>query len=231
MSTADYYAMPVEELKTYPVYMPGREPAGYWEGIQKAGPQPLIEPRTLRTEADWIRAGERVFFDAVALRTFDPKVTAMARDRAAMEALRAGPYPDGTISALRWVPTGRRRVGQLQRLPPPAPPDNTRRWRLVLRSQHEQRPGGCAPPSVCSQAGPFVMGGNWVVVAGLRRAVGEDHQPNADHDDEGVRGTLVRTFAAAVAAGTATSRQGPDLIISGPQVHRSHGTHHRDITT
>jgi hypothetical protein len=105
MSAAAYYAMPVEELKTYPVYMPGREPAGYREMIQSVGPRPLIEPPTLRTEADWIRAGERVFFDAVALRTFDPKVIAMARDRMAMEARGAGPYPDGTISALRWVPT------------------------------------------------------------------------------------------------------------------------------
>ncbi len=105
MSAAEYYAMPVEDLKTYPVYMPGREPAGYWERMQTVGPQPLIEPRTLRTEADWVRAGERVFFDAVALRTFDPKVIAMARDLAAMKQRGAGPYPDGTISALRWVPT------------------------------------------------------------------------------------------------------------------------------
>ena len=52
-----------------------------------------------------MRAGERVFFDAVALRTFDPKVIAMARDLAAMTQRGAGPYPDGTISALRWVPT------------------------------------------------------------------------------------------------------------------------------
>ena len=105
MSPAEYYAMPVEDLKTYPVYMPGREPAGYWERIQTIGPQPLIDPRTLRTEAEWVRAGERVFFDAVALRTFDPKVIAMARSLAAMKQRGAGPYPDGTISALRWVPT------------------------------------------------------------------------------------------------------------------------------
>jgi mono/diheme cytochrome c family protein len=105
LSADAYYALPVEELRTYPVYMPGLEPQGYWDRIQSIGPQPLIEPQTLETEADWIRAGERVFFDAVALRTFDPKVIAMARDRQALEARRAGPLPDGTISSLRWLPT------------------------------------------------------------------------------------------------------------------------------
>jgi hypothetical protein len=30
MSARDYYAMPVENLRTYPVYFPGREPDGYW---------------------------------------------------------------------------------------------------------------------------------------------------------------------------------------------------------
>lgn len=31
MSPTEYYATPVDNLKTYPVYTPGREPAGYWE--------------------------------------------------------------------------------------------------------------------------------------------------------------------------------------------------------
>ena len=105
LSAAEYYAIPEENLRTYPVYMPGREPAGYWESILRAGPQPLIEPEKLTTEADWIAAGEKVFFDSVVLRTFDPQVIALARDRAAMEALGTGPLPDGTVNSLRWVPT------------------------------------------------------------------------------------------------------------------------------
>jgi mono/diheme cytochrome c family protein len=105
LSPAEYYAIPEENLRTYPVYMPGREPAGYWEALLAAGPQPLIEPDDLETEADWIAAGEKVFFDSVVLRTFDPEVIATARDRAAMEALGTGPLPDGTVNTLRWVPT------------------------------------------------------------------------------------------------------------------------------
>ena len=105
MSAAEYYAIPEENLRAYPVYMPGREPDGYWDGILRAPPQPLIEPEQLTTEADWIAAGEKVFFDSVVLRTFDPKIIAMARDRAAMEALGTGPLPDGTVNSLRWVPT------------------------------------------------------------------------------------------------------------------------------
>lgn len=105
MTAEEYYALPEENLRSYPVYMPGMEPEGYWQEIQSAGPQPLIRPETLETKADWIAAGERVFFDWVVLRTLDPGVIAMARDRAAMESRRAGPLPDGTINGLRWVAT------------------------------------------------------------------------------------------------------------------------------
>lgn len=105
MSSADYYALPEENLKSYPVYMPDSEPTGYWDEISSFGPKALLEPASLKSEADWVAAGERVFFDWVVLRTFDPEVIAMARDQAAMEALGAGPLPDGTINGLRWLPT------------------------------------------------------------------------------------------------------------------------------
>ncbi len=105
MSAADYYAIPEENLRSYPLYMPDREPAGYWEQLQSAGPQPLIEPEKLATRADWNAAGERVFLDAVVLKTLDPEVIAMARSLEAMQARGTGPLPDGTINGLRWVPT------------------------------------------------------------------------------------------------------------------------------
>ena len=105
MTAAEYYALPEENLRSYPVYMPGREPPGYWEQILASGPQPLIEPKELATEHDWITAGERVFFDSVVLRTHDAEVIAMARDRQAMDARGTGPLPDGTVNGLRWLPT------------------------------------------------------------------------------------------------------------------------------
>src|SRR5215510_14259794 len=81
-SEEEYYRAPVDNLRTYPVYYPGREPEGYWEMLQKVGPKPLIEPETLKTDADWIRAGKRVFeeYDDPAFRTYGPKVIAAARD-------------------------------------------------------------------------------------------------------------------------------------------------------
>ena len=45
ISPEQYYSIPIENLRTYPVYLPGREPAGYWEMLQHVGPQPLIEHR------------------------------------------------------------------------------------------------------------------------------------------------------------------------------------------
>ncbi len=105
ISAKEYYSLPVENLRTYPVYFPGREPEGYWEMLQRVGPQPLIEPEKLRTEADWIEAGRRVFDEAddLHLRTFAPELVAAARSPKTFEGRQ--PLPDGTVSDLRWIPT------------------------------------------------------------------------------------------------------------------------------
>ena len=57
LSEVDYYALRVENFRTYPVYYPGREPDGYWEMLQRVGPKPLIEPELVKSAADWIEAG------------------------------------------------------------------------------------------------------------------------------------------------------------------------------
>ena len=88
ISSAEYYSLPVENYRSYPVYMPGREPEGYWETLQHIGPKSLIDVRTLHTPADWIRAGQRVFDEATApsMITFDPKLIAQVRSRQFMES-------------------------------------------------------------------------------------------------------------------------------------------------
>ena len=99
-SEEEYYRAPLDNYRTYPVYAPGREPAGYWEMIQKVGPKPLIEPGRLKTRADWVEAGRRVFeeFDHITLRNYDPAAIIAARS---FEATG----PDGVVGSVRWVPT------------------------------------------------------------------------------------------------------------------------------
>ena len=107
LSAKDYYSLKVENLRTYPVYFPGREPDGYWEMLQHIGPKPLIEPEELQTEADWIEAGRRVFDEAdhLHLRTLDPGFVAAARGRETFDQARVEALPDGTVFGSRWVPT------------------------------------------------------------------------------------------------------------------------------
>jgi Di-haem oxidoreductase, putative peroxidase len=61
-----YYRIPVAPIyKNYPVYVPGREPAGYFERLTHQAPEVVWDDTghrpPLDTEADWIRAGELVF--------------------------------------------------------------------------------------------------------------------------------------------------------------------------
>lgn len=107
ISAKEYYSLRVENLRTYPVYFPGREPDGYWEMLRQVGPKPLIEPDTLQTEADWIEAGRTVFeqADHLHLRTLDPRFVAAARTRETFDQAGVEPLPDGTVFGSRWVPT------------------------------------------------------------------------------------------------------------------------------
>ena len=104
-SSAEYYASPADNLKTYPVYHPDREPSGYWESLQTTKPEPLVDPAVKRTRADWIAAGSVAFreIDLAYIRTADPALVAQARDRANFK--NAFTFPDGSIVGLRWVVT------------------------------------------------------------------------------------------------------------------------------
>jgi hypothetical protein len=57
-----YYRIPVSPIyKSYPVYAPGRAPAGYMEKLRHLPPQLAFDPARLKTKEDWVRAGEIVF--------------------------------------------------------------------------------------------------------------------------------------------------------------------------
>ncbi|HWB85463.1 MAG TPA: hypothetical protein VG675_15070 [Bryobacteraceae bacterium] len=105
----DYYESPVAEwVRTYPVYFPGREPAGYWAMLQKKKPEPLV-PVERRTQAGWIIAGKRVFeeMDVPAFRSYDPKLFALVRSAAAFRKMGGHAQKNGIVLGLRWVPTSK----------------------------------------------------------------------------------------------------------------------------
>jgi pimeloyl-ACP methyl ester carboxylesterase len=106
-TSAEYYAVPADNLRTYPVYRPDMEPPGYWEELQKKKPEPLVDAATIRTEADWIAAGARAFreLDNPLSRTDDPALIAMARDPRTFEKVPG--LADGTVHEPRWVVTER----------------------------------------------------------------------------------------------------------------------------
>jgi mono/diheme cytochrome c family protein len=103
----EYYSAPVDTLRTYPMYYPGREPEGYWEMLQKVGPLPLIEADKLKTDMDWIEAGQRVFeeLDVPNMRKWDPKLIEELRSAEVHQQMKTPMAPDGTLFAVRWIPT------------------------------------------------------------------------------------------------------------------------------
>src|SRR5688572_3519781 len=104
-SSAEYYAVPGENLKTYPVYPPDKEPPGYWEWLQQQKPEPIVDVKQIRSTEDWIEAGERAFHDlgSLVVRTKDPALIAQARDASVFQGVLT--LSDGGVVGPRWVVT------------------------------------------------------------------------------------------------------------------------------
>ena len=61
-SEAYYYSVPERVVyKTYPFYLPGKEPKGYFEWLKMQEPQIVFDPAEMKTEEDWTRAGEVIY--------------------------------------------------------------------------------------------------------------------------------------------------------------------------
>ena len=103
ISEATYYRMPVRTIyKTYPVYHPKHEPAGYMDWLKQQEPQSVFDPAQLKSEADWIRAGELVFNNPVS---FAPVFFGAndLRNPAFYEQTGMPVAKDGTVPFARWV--------------------------------------------------------------------------------------------------------------------------------
>jgi len=105
-----YYRIPVRPIyQSYPVYHPGQEPPGYLDRLKQQEPEIAFDASRLKTEEDWIRAGE-VVFDAPFF--YDGVVTVPdVRDPAWYEKTGVLIAKDGTIPALRYVI---RKKGQIE---------------------------------------------------------------------------------------------------------------------
>ena len=104
-----YYRVPIQSIyKSYPVYAPGKEPPGYLESLKREEPVIAFDPAKLKTDADWIRAGE-VVFDAPI--TFDPVDAAEVRNPRFYEQTRIPVAKDGTVPFYRYVV---RKKGQVE---------------------------------------------------------------------------------------------------------------------
>jgi hypothetical protein len=109
-SEEEFKKIPTQVLyRTYPAYHPDREPAGYWDWLQKQQPKPLLDPSTLHSEKDWLHAGQIVFRELYqplppqanqSLRDLIPLV----RSREALARAEIKTLPDGTLPLL-WVVT------------------------------------------------------------------------------------------------------------------------------
>ena len=62
MTAEEYYRLAVRPIyRSYPVYAPGREPAGYIESLKQKEPEIIFDASRLRTKEEWIQAGKLVF--------------------------------------------------------------------------------------------------------------------------------------------------------------------------
>jgi hypothetical protein len=98
-----YYRIPERVIyKTYPVYHPQREPAGYRQWLEQQAPANAFDPAKLTTREGWIRAGDLVFH---APTSFGPVFFSAEdlRDPAFYEATGMPVARDGTVPFARWV--------------------------------------------------------------------------------------------------------------------------------
>lgn len=103
ISEQEYYRIPERTIyKNYPVYHPKREPAGYMEWLKQQEPQVAFDPARLKTQADWVQAGELMFNSPLS---FGPVFfgAAEVRNPAFFEQTGMPVAKDGTIPFARWV--------------------------------------------------------------------------------------------------------------------------------
>lgn len=103
ISEKAYYQIPTRTIyRTYPVYHPSREPAGYLEWLKTREPEVAFDPAKLKTSQDWVKAGELVFTTPVSFRPVFFSAADL-RDRGFFDKTGMPVAKDGSIPFARWV--------------------------------------------------------------------------------------------------------------------------------
>ena len=107
VSSDYYYRIPARTIfKTYPVYPPDREPPGYIDQLQQRDPEVAFDASKLKSEEDWIKAGEIVFDAPITvgrLGSLSTESDLYVRDRKWYEATRTPLARDGSLPFYRYV--------------------------------------------------------------------------------------------------------------------------------
>ncbi|MGH9844379.1 MAG: hypothetical protein ACREEM_37120 [Blastocatellia bacterium] len=103
VSAEYYYRMPERKIyRTYPIYALGKEPPGYLDWLRQQEPEVAFDPAKLKTEADWIKAGEIVFNSAGPTPPNNITTVEDFHDPAFYQAVKPPVAADGTIPHLRY---------------------------------------------------------------------------------------------------------------------------------
>lgn len=103
ISSDYYYRIPVRPIhKSYPVYHPDKEPAAYIAWLKKQEPRIVFDSSKLKTEPDWVAAGEFVF-DAPIEFVSEGTLFSGVRDRAWYETNKVPITKDGVFPFMRYV--------------------------------------------------------------------------------------------------------------------------------
>lgn len=102
-----YYKIPVRPIyKSYPVYTPGREPPGYMDRLKQQEPFIVWDDEghapPLKTDDDWIKAGEIVFDAPIDLNTQGVVTLTEVREPAWYQKIATPVIKDGTMPFARY---------------------------------------------------------------------------------------------------------------------------------
>jgi len=106
VSSSYYYSIPILPIyKSYPVYVPGKEPVGYFDWLKMQKPKIVFDATRLKSQAEWIAAGE-VIFDT----PFDFGPTDEVRDANWYQKIKPPVTKEGTITSYRYTIRGQGKV-------------------------------------------------------------------------------------------------------------------------